>query len=165
MEQQGVDFEERQENEQDQQENNIIKAFNEREFEEVEGGEYLENGYYVTPNGSFWDGDGVYFNRQGYDVHDGYYDTEYEYHPGTGWIPHLLCYEDELSDKGGEEDGEKKEFDYENIDDLHDEIDYGNLAENKDKNECIIKHNILTFLNRKKSSVDEKKVESLQKEA
>lgn len=143
---------------QDEQADEIHHKVNtEREFEEVEGGEYLDNGYYVTPNGSFWDADGVYFNRQGYDKHDGYYDTEYEYHPGPGWIPHLLCYEDELSNKDddGEDRAEDKEFDYENIDDLHEEIDYGNLAENKDKSECLIKHNILTFLNRKKSSINE----------
>lgn len=124
-----------------------VKISTDREFEEVEGGYYLENGFYVTPNGSFWDSDGVYFNRQGYDRHEGYYDPEYEYHPGRGWIPHMLCYEDEIEKEGGEDiEGEGDDLlDYENLDDLHDEVDYGKLAEEKDKSECIIKKAILTF--------------------
>jgi hypothetical protein len=49
--------------------------FKEREFAEVPGG-YYENNYYLTPNGSktntnigFWDPDGYYFNRDGFDKH------------------------------------------------------------------------------------------------
>lgn len=92
-----------------------------REFKEVSGGRYDDNGFYITPNGSFWDPDGVYFNREGLDKHGGYYDDNFEYHPGRGWIPELMCYEDEkeevfLNLKGVEEfDGEEDEI-FENID-------------------------------------------------
>jgi hypothetical protein len=66
-----------------------------RSFEEVIGGEYDEEGFYITPNGSFWDPDGVYFNKEGFDCHKGFYNNDKEYIPGPGWIEDLLCYEDE----------------------------------------------------------------------
>ena len=142
--------------------NKKVKVSVDREFEEVEGGEYLDNGFYITPNGSFWDPDGVYFNREGHDRHEGYYDEEYEYHPGRGWIPHMMCYEDERSE--GEDNGndvndlgdEGDDLDYDNIDDLHDDVDYGDLAEEKDKKSCIIEHKILTFKDRKKENKENK---------
>ena len=46
-----------------------LKDFVEREFTEFIEGEYDEQGFFVTPNGSFWDPDGVYFNREGFDKH------------------------------------------------------------------------------------------------
>ena len=135
---------------------NSKKYTNNRDFEEVEGGEYLENGFYVTPNGSFWDSDGVYFNKEGYDRHEGYYDKEYEYHPGRGWVPHALCYEDELENSENydydnyenELNKEDEELDYDNIDDLHEDINYDELANNKEKQSCIINKDILTFKNK-----------------
>lgn len=144
--------EEYEENGEEENPEKNVKVNIDREFAEVDGGEYLENGFYVTPNGSFWDPDGVYFNRQGLDRHDGYYDTEYEYHPGRGWIPHLLCYESDVEDEEPKDGGIEEDdgLDYDNCDDLHEEVDYGNLAENKDKAECVIKPNILCFANRKK---------------
>ena len=128
--------------------NIVNKEFTEREFEEVDGGQYLENGFYITPNGSFWDSDGVYFNKHGYDKHEGYYNNEYEYQPGRGWIPHMLCYEDDLPEEVGEND----ELDYENLDDLHEEVNYSELAENKEKSECIIKKDILIFTQKNNDS-------------
>lgn len=126
-----------------------LSVTNEREFTEVEGGVYIEEGFYVTPNGSFWDPDGVYFNREGYDKHEGFYDEGYEYNPGRGWIPHLMCYEDDLPDKNKEEgdiiEGEDDGLDYDNLDDLHEEVDYEKILENKDKEECIIKKKPLVF--------------------
>ena len=38
-------------------------------------GEFDEDGFFTTPNGSFWDMDGEYFNRYGYDIHGGKYLT------------------------------------------------------------------------------------------
>ncbi len=122
-----------------------LSVYNEREFTEVEGGVYIEEGFYVTPNGSFWDPDGVYFNRDGYDKHEGFYDEGYEYNPGRGWIPHLMCYEDDLPDKNKEEDIEDDGLDYDNLDDLHEEVDYEKILENKNKEECIIKKKPLVF--------------------
>ena len=37
------------------------KDFVEREWNDFTEGDYDENGFFVTPNGSFWDPDGVYF--------------------------------------------------------------------------------------------------------
>lgn len=70
-----------------------------REFKEVEGGQYDKHGFYHTPNGSFWDCDGIYFDRLGKDVHGGHYDENMEYLPGEGWIDTLMCYEDEIEVK------------------------------------------------------------------
>jgi len=146
-----------------------VVAYNEREFEEVEGGDYNEEGFYITPNGSFWDPDGIYFNREGYDKHEGYYDQEYNYQPGRGWIPHLLCYEDELQSKNQKIEGdidleEDNQYDYDNVDDLHEEVDYGNLADSVEKKDCVIKKNILTFTGNNKpifkSSTTTEKVET-----
>ena len=147
---------------------------NEREFEEVDGGVYLEgNGFYITPNGSFWDPDGVYFNRDGFDKHEGYFDENENYVPGRGWIPHLLCYEDEL--KENKKDKKHLEFDdinddddvldYENLDDLHENIDYLKKMDKDKKDECVITKQVLNFKGdnhpskRKNSETTETKVD------
>ena len=36
-------------------------------------------GFSYTPNGSFFDADGEYFNKNGFDVHGGWYTKEKEY--------------------------------------------------------------------------------------
>ena len=74
------------------------KTFVERLFHEDLEGEYDDEGFFSTPNGSFWDPDGVYFNREGYDKHGGYYDDNDEYVPGKGWDEENNCYKDELND-------------------------------------------------------------------
>ena len=59
------------------------KVFIEKELTDEVEGEYDEDGFFVTPNGSFWDPDGVYFNRDGFDRHGGHYDENtQEYIPG-----------------------------------------------------------------------------------
>lgn len=62
------------------------------EFEEVEGGVYDIYGCYLLPDGSFWDPNGVYFNRDGLDINGGYYDEDFVYHPGQNWNEELQCY-------------------------------------------------------------------------
>jgi hypothetical protein len=52
-------------------------------------------GFFRTPNGSFWDVDEEYFNRNGYDIHGGSYSKEIEYIPGPDWLSELGCYPDE----------------------------------------------------------------------
>ena len=75
------------------------KTFVERIFQDDLEGEYDDEGFFTTPNGSFWDPDGVYFNRDGYDKHGGYYDDATdEYIPGKGWDEQNNCYKDELND-------------------------------------------------------------------
>ena len=71
------------------------KPFIEREWTEDTKGEYDQDGFFVTPNGSFWDADNVYFNREGFDRHGGRYDEHGEYIPGEGWDDNLNCYESE----------------------------------------------------------------------
>ena len=74
------------------------KTFIERIFHDDLVGEYDDEGFFTTPNGSFWDPDGVYFNREGYDKHGGYYDDNDEYIPGKGWDEENNCYKDELNE-------------------------------------------------------------------
>ena len=72
------------------------KKFIEREWNESIEGNLDEDGFFVTPNGSFWDSDNVYFNREGYDKHGGYYDDDFNYIPGEGWDHIKGCYKDEI---------------------------------------------------------------------
>ena len=79
--------------------NKKTKVFVERELNDEVVGEYDEDGFFNTPNGSFWDPDGVYFNKEGYDKHGGYYDDQtQEYVPGKGWDEANNCYKDEIND-------------------------------------------------------------------
>ena len=70
--------------------------FLERKFNDDLEGEYDDDGFFTTPNGSFWDQDRVYFNREGYDKYGGYYDDNDEYVPGKDWNEEYNCYEDEI---------------------------------------------------------------------
>ena len=74
------------------------KIFIEKIFNDEIEGEYDEEGFFVTPDGSFWDPDGVYFNNEGYDKYGGYYENG-EYIPGKGWDEENNCYKDELNDE------------------------------------------------------------------
>jgi hypothetical protein len=73
------------------------KEFFDRPFEEVEGGYYDGKGFYCTPEGSFWDENGAYFNREGLDKHGGFYDEYCIYIPGPGWNEEFCCYDDEMN--------------------------------------------------------------------
>ena len=100
------------------------KTFVERIFHDDIEGEYDDQGFFNTPNGSFWDPDGVYFNREGFDKHGGYYDDNNVYIPGKGWDEENNCYKDELEDEfasdhdpNEEEDDGFGEIDMEKIQD------------------------------------------------
>lgn len=81
--------------------NNLTpKLYQDRDFEEVEGGYYDANGWYITPNGSFWDDNRVYFNREGLDKYGGTFDEYGTYIPGPGWNEEFGCYETELEGVG-----------------------------------------------------------------
>ena len=90
-------------------------------------GELDEDGFFITPNGSFWDMDGEYFNHYGFDIHGGKYVDKLDYIPGPTWIEELGCYP---------EDKDK----YQNEEDLKDEMDNGGDEDlnNFDKDEDII---------------------------
>ena len=91
--------ENKQENEEKKEVKKGKKTFVERIFHDDIEGEYDDEGFFTTTNGSFWDPDGVYFNREGYDKHGGYYDDNDEYIPGKGWDEENNCYKDELNDE------------------------------------------------------------------
>ena len=76
--------------------NSEKKNFKERKFNENLKGIYDDEGFFITPNGSFWDPDGVYFNREGFDKYGGYYDDNDEYVPGEDWNKEYNCYEEEI---------------------------------------------------------------------
>jgi hypothetical protein len=67
-----------------------------RPFEEVAGGYYDDKGFYCTPEGSFWDDEGVYFNRLGRDKNGGWYDNFDKYNPGEDWNEEFQCYNSEI---------------------------------------------------------------------
>ena len=105
---------------------NEKKIFVEKIFNDDIEGEYDEEGFFITPNGSFWDPDGVYFNEEGYDKHGGYYEKG-EYIPGKGWDEDNNCYKDELNDEEEiisdyeQDDEENDGFDQVDINKIHDE--------------------------------------------
>ena len=105
---------------------NEKKIFIEKIFNDDIEGEYDEEGFFITPSGSFWDPDGVYFNEEGYDKHGGYYEKG-EYIPGKGWDEDNNCYKDELNDEDefisdDEQDDEENDgFDQVDINKIHDE--------------------------------------------
>ncbi len=45
----------------------------------------------------FWDAEGYYFNRDGYDKHGGYYDDNFNYIGGPGWDEKNQCYKDQYN--------------------------------------------------------------------
>ena len=66
------------------------ESFIEKEWTEETEGEYDNDGFFITPNGSFWDPDGIYFNSDGYDRHGGRYDSDGVYQPGEGWDENII---------------------------------------------------------------------------
>jgi hypothetical protein len=78
-----------------------LKKFNpdvpteKRQKETAQNAKLDDEGYLRTPNGSFWDPDGEYFNRNGLDVHGGFYSEQGEYIPGPEWLPEYGCYPEE----------------------------------------------------------------------
>ena len=102
------------------------KVFVERELNDDVEGEYDEEGFFNTPNGSFWDPDGVYFNRHGYDKHGGYYNKQQEYILGPGWNEENNYYKDEINDDYDDEYGSDHD-DYE--DDGFDKFDLDQIQD------------------------------------
>jgi hypothetical protein len=83
------------------QENNLENGqmeigFIDRPFDHVDGGFYDGRGFYCTPEGSFWDENGTYFNKEGRDKNGGFYDEWGVYNPGEGWNYDYNCYENEI---------------------------------------------------------------------
>ena len=106
-------------------------------------GEFDEDGFFTTPNGSFWDMDGEYFNHFGYDIHGGKYIDKLDYIPGPTWIEELGCYPED-KDKYQKED--LNDIDMDDCNDFEKDEDLNNQMENldikNDKNEKDIDINI-----------------------
>ena len=131
-------------------------------------GKLDDDGFFRTPNGSFWDMDGEYFNHYGFDIHGGKYINELDYIPGPTWIEDLGCYP---------EDEEKyrnegiNDMDYDNDIDIDNDLDIleaeneinihdlGKLDINKgDKKDGILNENeIKKDKNNKKGKKNKKK--------
>jgi hypothetical protein len=109
-----------------------MKDFKEREFEETQGGHYDSMGFYYTLNGSFWDPDGVYFNKEGVDKHGGKYDKNFEYIPGPGWLNDYMCYEDEKANYINEDDHADFKEDIDELDELYGDVDFDQLMKGDD---------------------------------
>ena len=107
--------------------------FIDRSFHEVDGGDYDNNGFYITPEGSFWDLEGNYFNKYGYDRNGGEYNGLGIYLPGEGWNEEFECYEEDIT----------KELQIQEIEDLdqilQNEIQNLNISHNSDigENELV----------------------------
>jgi len=125
-----------------------------------------------TPNGSFWDPDDEYFNRNGFDIHGGYYLHDLEYIPGPNWLSDLGCYEDEkekyqnidlekLDDNlffGAEEAGEDDpEFqgDFEGEDDDFNDEEYQKYLNNENFQDILKNLNINDKNIKENPSIDE----------
>ena len=150
-----------------------LKNFIEREFDESINGEYDDHGFFNTPNGSFWDPDGVYFNREGFDKHGGYYDDNNEYVPGEGWDEINNCYFDEVDDYDDDEYGSDHDYDEDdgfgdiNMDNIEDEeLLIKNMEgiekENDDPSKYV--HNFEKEENPKENKEEDKKEEKKEEE-
>ena len=140
--------------------------FVEREFSENIIGEYDDEGFFNTPNGSFWDPDGVYFNKEGYDRHGGYYENG-EYVPGKGWDEINNCYDDEIDDfydmddeYGSEQEVEDDGYGHINMEDIEDEEKYIKFDKEDIEYDGNINKNDNNYYNLKK---EEKKDEVKEK--
>ena len=112
-----------------------LKDFVEREWNDNTEGDYDENGFFVTPNGSLWDPDGVYFNKDGFDKHGGYYDDNNEYIPGEGWDEANNCYVDELNDLDDD-------YEYESDHDDEEDDGFGDIDMDKIQDEELLIKNM-----------------------
>ena len=106
-------------------------------------GKFDDDGFFTTPNGSFWDMDGEYFNRYGYDIHGGKYIDKLDYIPGPTWIEELGCYPEDkdkyLKDEDLNDDMDMDMEQFEGDGDLINDMNMLNIKddtkeENKNKN-------------------------------
>ena len=106
-------------------------------------GKFDDDGFFTTPNGSFWDMDGEYFNRYGYDIHGGKYIDKLDYIPGPTWIEELGCYPEDkdkyLKDEDVNDDMDMDMEQFEGDGDLINDMNMLNIKddikeENKNKN-------------------------------
>ena len=103
---------------QNSQNDNIEQPFCERPFEEVEDGYYDDRGFYITPNGSFWDDEQTYYNHLGFDRHGGSYDKYGVYQPGPGFDEKTGLYSDQKYLNSVPEEIDELKFDINSLEKL-----------------------------------------------
>ena len=127
-------------------------------------GEFDEDGFFTTPNGSFWDMDGEYFNHFGYDIHGEKYIDKLDYIPGPTWIEELGCYPED-KDKYQKED--LNDIDMDDCNDFEKDEDLNNQMENldikNDNNEKDIDINDFKKLKEEKKVTKEKNTNKKKK--
>ena len=133
-------------------------------------GKFDDDGFFTTPNGSFWDMDGEYFNRYGYDIHGGKYIDKLDYIPGPTWIEELGCYPEDkdkyLKDEDLNDDMDMDMEQFEGDGDLINDMNMLNIKEdikeeNKNKNK---KDNDKKNKDKKKKNKKKKKGEDFDED-
>ena len=122
-------------------------------------GKFDNDGFFRTPNGSFWDMDGEYFNHYGYDIHGGKYLDGLDYIPGPSWIEELGCYpedEEKYKKEDIDEDINEKDLDILEGEGEVEEIDINNF-EKLGINEEDMKEGFKNDINNKKENKKDKK--------
>ena len=133
-------------------------------------GKFDDDGFFTTPNGSFWDMDGEYFNRYGYDIHGGKYIDKLDYIPGPTWVEELGCYPEDkdkyLKDEDLNDDMDMDMEQFEGDGDLINDMNMLNIKEdikeeNKNKNK---KDNDKKNKDKKKKNKKKKKEEDFDED-
>ncbi len=111
-----------------------------KEFPDVfveEGGFYDVNGFYILYDGSFWNNEKIFFNKDGFDSYSGQYDENLQYIPGPDWNEELQCYNSEIHIEAltneikellisNNQDKLSEEY-YQNLEELHEKLHPGIL--------------------------------------
>ena len=134
-------------------------------------GKFDNDGFFRTPNGSFWDMDGEYFNHYGYDIHGGKYLDGLDYIPGPSWIEEIGCYpedEEKYKKEDIDEDINEKDLDILEGEGMVEEIDINNFKKlginEEDMKECF-KNDINNKKENKKDKKNKKKNKKKKKES
>ena len=130
-------------------------------------GKLDNDGFFRTPNGSFWDMDGEYFNRYGFDIHGGKYVDQLDYIPGPTWIEELGCYPEDEEKYKNEDINDIIDNDldkFEGEDELNNNFEKLGINEEEFKNEIEIKKEDKKDKKSKNKNKKKKKEESFDEE-
>ena len=130
-------------------------------------GKLDNDGFFRTPNGSFWDMDGEYFNHYGFDIHGGKYVDQLDYIPGPTWIEELGCYPEDEEKYKNEDINDIIDNDldkFEGEDELNNNFEKLGINEEEFKNEIEIKKEDKKDKKSKNKNKKKKKEESFDEE-
>lgn len=80
-----------------------LKQYTEEEVHQYQG-QYDKDGFYILPEGDFFDKDGFYFDKEGYDENGGFYDEENGEYVAPPEDDDFADYYDELCGSDEDED-------------------------------------------------------------